>query len=290
MRGVVDNNLFDNISFPIRNSLSYGYGDRWWNNWEAVVFGKADNNMYYEDNIFTGVQNLMDCQYANRYVVRYNTITTTTGSWPLMDMHGNQDAAHGNMWSGFGGEIYGNQINSNYAVDLIDHRGGKMLVFMNNKNTSAPGEQWYMQVRDEYPDSDNPTTNQSPQYPNDSYYWLNRKNSTGTFLSVVAGPTRSNPPFTNVPTENREFFVGKDSFDGTSGMGYGPLSARPATCTVGVGYWATEQSITSLDGMVGQNPTTPIAGTLYKCTAKNVWTPYFTPYTYPHPLRALLAD
>ena len=28
-----------------------------------------------------------------------------------------------------------------------------------------------------------------------------------------------------------------------------------------------------------------IAGTLYKCTSTNKWEPYYTPYTYPHPLR-----
>jgi len=38
--------------------------------------------------------------------------------------------------------------------------------------------------------------------------------------------------------------------------------------------------------MVGVNPETPIEGTLYKCTATNTWTSYYTPYIYPHPLRS----
>ena len=194
------------------------------------------------------------------------------------------------MWSSFGGEVYGNQINSNYDVELVDHRGGKMLIFMNNCNVSSGNPMWYIQVRDEVADSANPTTNPSPQYPNDSYYWLSRRNLTGIFPVIHIGVTSNNPPLTNVPTENREFFVGRDSFDGKVGMGYGPLSSRPATCTVGVGYWATDQSVTSLAGMVGKNPTTPISGTLYKCTSTNMWTPYYTPYTYPHPLRTILSD
>jgi hypothetical protein len=37
--------------------------------------------------------------------------------------------------------------------------------------------------------------------------------------------------------------------------------------------------------MAGVDPPTPISGTLYKCTAINTWTAYYTPYTYPHPLR-----
>jgi len=284
MRGVVDNNLFDNMCYPIRNSTCYRNGQEWWDNWEAVVFGKADNNIYYEDNIFTGVEIVMDCQYSNRYVVRYNTITTYMESWPLFDMHGND----GVSYSGFGGEIYGNQINSNYATCLLDHRGGKFVVFMNNKNGT---EGWGIQVRNEVPSlRKNPTTNPSPQYPNDSYYWLNRRNLTGSFAAASATTTQTEGALTLVPTANREFFDGTDSFNGTLGMGYGTLAARPATCTVGVGYWATDQSVTSLAGMVGKNPTTPISGTLYRCTSTNVWTTYYTPYTYPHPLRTILSD
>jgi hypothetical protein len=56
-------------------------------------------------------------------------------------------------------------------------------------------------------------------------------------------------------------------FTGTTGVGSGPLSGRPTTCTPGVAYWATDTS------------------TLYKCTAAgNPWIAYYTPYTYPHPL------
>lgn len=65
------------------------------------------------------------------------------------------------------------------------------------------------------------------------------------------------------------------TFTGTAGIGQGMYSARPATCTAGpggntpgVGYWATDQN------------------TLYVCNPTNTWTPYYTPYIYPHPLTA----
>lgn len=84
------------------------------------------------------------------------------------------------------------------------------------------------------------------------------------------------------------------TFDGTGivanggGVGCGTLANRPATCTTGVAYWSTDQSCSDLTGMVGANPSTPISGTLYKCTATNTWEAYYKPYTYPHPLRGTI--
>jgi hypothetical protein len=288
MRGVVDSNFFDGIKYPIRNlNAPTPLGTRW-NNWEGFRYGKEDNSIYYEDNVFTGVYIVMDCQDENRYVVRYNTITAAYDSYPLFDAHGN--GGTGYMYSTFGVEIYGNLIqkSTSYGVDLLDHRGGKALVFMNT--VVAPSVNLFMQVRDEYPDSLNPETNSDYQFPNDAYYFLNRKNYTGDYATVYEGEHSDNPPFYNCPTKDRDYFVGTDSFDGSSGVGYGTLSQRPTPTLVGVGYWATDQNIADLHGAVGANPTTPISGTLYKCTAPGVWIEYYKPYTYPHPLRKLLND
>ena len=76
-------------------------------------------------------------------------------------------------------------------------------------------------------------------------------------------------------------------FNGTSGTGWGTLANRPTTCTAGVGYWASDQGSwnTSSSNPYGvqQNGA---SGILYKCTATNTWTLYYTPYTYPHPLQS----
>jgi hypothetical protein len=347
MRGVIDNNTFDEIVYPIRHPLSYRNGETWWDHWEGIVFGAEDNNMYIEDNTFNGVTVIMDCQYANRYALRYNTVIVTGQAYPLLDMHGNQ--GEGYMYACFGGEVYGNEITMSEG-QLLDQRGGKAVVFYNRVNGSSLG----IKVREEYADERNPTVNPQPQHVSDSYYWNNRTglkllsgyepvSETGTAtgggddyledtqanfpsgygdpdrygLEIVGGtgagqyrliidaqPTRLtvspnweiHPDGTsqyrivsdccNVIAENSEFYNQNLDFDGTTGVGCGLLSDRPATCTTGVGYWATEQSCVGIDkANVGAHPTTPISGTLYKCTAPDTWEAYYTPYTYPHPLR-----
>ena len=85
---------------------------------------------------------------------------------------------------------------------------------------------------------------------------------------------------------DQEFFEYEASFNGTAGVGCGPLANRPETCTPGVGYWATNQSCSTVsDVNVGANPAEPISGMLYKCSATNTWTAYYAPYIYPHPFR-----
>jgi len=103
------------------------------------------------------------------------------------------------------------------------------------------------------------------------YVWNNTLGGAGP-VSIIGN---------NVPvlTANRDYyqqfgtFGNSGTFNGTTGVGSGLLSARPATCTAGpggntpgVGYWATDTN------------------TLYVCNPTNNWTTYYTPFTYPHPL------
>ncbi|HEY1648208.1 MAG TPA: hypothetical protein VGF96_09520 [Terracidiphilus sp.] len=67
-------------------------------------------------------------------------------------------------------------------------------------------------------------------------------------------------------------------FNGASGVGFGTLANRPATCTPRVGYFATDQGSWNQSGnSFGQ-------GQLFICTATNQWSMMYQPYTYPHPL------
>ena len=70
----------------------------------------------------------------------------------------------------------------------------------------------------------------------------------------------------DVLVPNQDYYLYTASFNGTSGVGAGLLSARPSTCTPKVAYWATDTR------------------TLYQCSSTNTWSVYYQPYTYPHPL------
>ncbi len=94
------------------------------------------------------------------------------------------------------------------------------------------------------------------------YEWLN--------TWAQCGPCGAGSEVSN--TDSTAFFANTDyyqytlGFTGSAGVGSGTLAARPASCTVQVGYWATDTN------------------TLYLCETTNTWTLYYAPYTYPHPL------
>jgi hypothetical protein len=288
--GVIDNNTFSG------NKKCIDSGGINIQSWSDLIFSfGSEDNIYYEDNTFVLGAGLTahSAGMGGRYAARYNTYihssTTSLSSW--FEAHGNQlTGTQGTM----GVEIYGNKITAGGGVIIMKHRGGMGAIFNNDVVTSSSLSN--SQVWEEFADTYNPpaaATNGQPQHVSDSYYWGNRKNSTILNIFVVTmdyynrtTSTLNEPP---VVVENREFWQQRAAeFDGASGVGCGPHANRPVTCTPGVGYWETNQSCSDLTGMVGANPSTPISGTLYKCTSTDTWEPYYKPYTYPHPLRGTI--
>ena len=288
--GVADSNTF-NGQVHMDN---LGEQDDSWNNL-TFTCGTAQN-FYYEDNTFDTDYTIATGGHGGRYAYRYNTFNLTDDLYPMFDSHGNQTSG---VYATMGIEIYGNLINAGeFTADLCDRRGGKALIFYN----------WYVgtgtafgQSREEFSDAISPPAESpidgTPQHISDSYYWNNRENAelvtwpltqnccatTADELSMDC-PAAACSPEEGIQ-ENREWWNHREPFDGTVGMGCGTLASRPATCTPGTGYWATDQSCSDLSGLVGASPATPISGTLFKCTAADTWTEACTPFAYPHPLR-----
>jgi parallel beta-helix repeat protein len=276
--GVIDNNTMSNVNkfFSIMGNNTTA-----WNN---VSFSPGGSqNLYIEDNTCTDddTTNPISHGGGGLSVFRFNTFTDNSASngTNAYDMHGNQD---GGNFSTIGCEVYGNTFNklNGYNLDKgIYHRGGEGLFWGNNfvvQGITNGG----VSVNEEYNDALYPSANSYTQKVHNSYYWSNVRNGSIT-VSVIDGMDyyhRLNQ-IVNDPEEvieDREFWVEDASFDGTSGIGVGVLASRPSTCTTGVGYWATDQGSWNQEGD---------DGVLYKCTSTDTWEVYYTPYTYPHPLR-----
>lgn len=250
------------------------------NYWDASpqnIFALGSINFtYYEDNVFYPTTRAAIHQWCARGVYRYNTIYESGNA--EFEIHGHQGSGTTALPATFGFEIYGNNLIGNTST-FANIRSGENLIFNNNLTNGNPSIQTYC-------DSATSCANDVPamQMTHDNYYWSNRKNLTGVTESVSSnGYTCSYSCGGNsspIPLAGRDYF----NANTTPTVGCGTLANIPATCTIDQGYWATNQSCTDLTGMVGVSPSTTISGTLYKCTATNTWTAYYTPYIYPHPL------
>lgn len=130
----------------------------------------------------------------------------------------------------------------------------------------------------------NATDPPTPEDPADQvssplYAWDNPVAAgTPTIISVNSGRVIPDRDYYTESLNQTAQTTSSSPFDGTTGVGHGIIARRPNTCTVGVGYFATDQGSWNTSGNGFGS------GLFYKCTATDTWTLFLTPYAYPHPL------
>jgi hypothetical protein len=324
-KGLVDNNYVLAGKVRVNNgSAGFVTSGYLWNDSLALGSDDAiyveDNQFILNENRAT---NCMDANRGSKYVFRYNTVQQTSVQSHGLSIDsggrgGRKWEVYGNVFNSIGinswiavnmrggtGVIFGNDftsvVNYNYPIGFSDDRSHEECPGGNNcdDNTTGNGQcdgdhQWDINedssgypCRDQIGRSTDVLlwTSSGSQAPKQElvpvYIWSNYTAGVAVTSAYIPSNGRNK---THIQA-NRDYYDYTKPFDGTSGTGCGALASRPARCTLGVGYWATNQSCTNLSGMSGANPSTPLSGVLYKCSAPDTWLAHFTPYDYPHPSR-----
>lgn len=289
VRGVIYNNTFDRCDIILR-SMGSDTTTEWANAaYNQFSYGSRDN-LYFEDNIirYSSAYSSSDHNagwiesgQGGRLVVRFNKwdLTNLVGgpSYPqeLWDIHGFQnfygtsDGQTGTMVA----EYYDNTITTLWHIyRWFNLRGGWGIFFDNTligpDKPIGNVDQYNGGCRGQIapiPSNYNPLVN-------NTYAFHNLAN--GSEVPMTAGSANACGV-----TENINWWNYAANFNGTVGVGRGQKSSMPTTCSTGVGFWVTDEGSWDTELPPGTS------GDFYKCTAKNTWSLYYAPYTYPHPLR-----
>jgi hypothetical protein len=313
--GVVANNSFYGWPY-IGNSATdtTGASTKNFNDADYNVQHGTEHFMFYEDNYFhsEGTSSYTDAECfilttasGAKTVVRYNDFNCKRNKGLITKPLSPHHPVGGANVGGKAEEFYGNDLTQDYSAAWTwgTPRSGKVLAFFNKIDTPTGTIQWtmynpttyipaltsYACGADVYPPwigANYCDVTGQPEHIYRSYQFVNLYGTTGDgapslWSASDGGRLRNNTDYFNYNTNFGERTEGK-----STGVGCGTLANRPVTCTTGVGYWATDQSCSSIGNSVGRDPATPISGTLYRCGTTDNWSAYYTPYTYPHPLRS----
>lgn len=228
--------------------------------WNYPYAQGGANYPFFEDNTFTQTVArggfIVETGRGGRIVFRHNTINGYGGAggevWDAHGVNGTYPTDTGTVTI----EYYNNSVGLSASSRVLNHRGGRAIVF-NNSVTGSGGinmteyQGWSYCTSSPYP---------KPQQVNNSYYWGNTAGGsamTPSLLCTSGGCSSCNQNDSMYIQLNRDYWLPSSGLD----------ASKPSTCSVGARYGATD------------------TGKLYACNTTNVWTTIYTPYTYPHPLR-----
>lgn len=322
-QGLLDHNTFERMRFVVRGTI-------WLlseNNYQHQIWALDPNfggvGVYIEDNIFnpTNHPGPLDCNNGGRLVMRFNTIhVTNTYTTEIHGVQGLNRACQ--RW-----EVYGNTLTQDGSPSTLTAfmRGGSGFWWGNTMNAGWGTSDAKLKVErateskspfgfcdgtwiiDGNIDTGYPCRDQIGRSKDDSLYTGNYNGTTGSgswptqTLTPVYGwnnlQSSTQIGFTPVESatydaENRDWykFSSATGSPQTVGVRVDTLANRPAGCTAGVGYWATDQGSWNTSTSNPQGTQLNGAdGVLYKCTG-NAWTTLYIPYTYPHPLQGGTPD
>ena len=322
--GVIDHNIFTGAT-NIMAFKNLSGGSAWVTGQQgggnAMFF--EDNQCTFTSYPESGT-GCVDVWLANSTVLRFNTVTNSRfvnhsychGGPYNSEIYGNKisNAAFSGApnyrnihFQGSGEETaWGNQVEDNGNALVVQHFRADPSTATNEGNCnsladgtkSIDGNRTPIATYRGYPAWHQPGRDANGVLK-PLYLWRNRT-AAGTIVRLqlnsggyMAQEFQANRDYYEAVSANAQTSP-TSPFNGTTGMGFGTLANRPTTCTPtpealdagrgGVGYWATDagtwKTATPSQGVDVDN------GVLYHCSATNTWTVQYTPYTYPHPLRA----
>jgi hypothetical protein len=295
--GVIDHNQFVNrndatsvhVSWVRRPYDPVASGDWIWS--QPAQRGTAQA-VYIEDNVFSSAgkaSQVVDTQYGGKVVVRYNTIHNPWISTHSGCTNGGRDSpwteVYGNRFSDDAGAYGGSQVemrstsgviwNNTAAVRLnrfrisIDHERSYRTDCTGPYGGRADGSQRY----DENSGAHGYRALTQPGWGPPQASGMSTPTFAGVFAwgNSNAGSVMNLGIVNNLGYTSEHLQFGRELFN-ASNMLFGPIGSRPSTCSVAPRsvYVSTDENAQG--------------ATLYVCTAANVWTKHWEPYTYPHPL------
>jgi hypothetical protein len=283
---------------------------------ENTPLGDSTKVVYLEDNYFVtsaGTTNFGDGNYAGRSVIRFNT--TSGPAITAWEYHSPQSANRGyQRWENYGNHHINLDSADTCYFGMHSIRGGTGVAFDNAMTGAVSGcnqsisldnvrseddagagvgrcdgssgwdqnlsgqQGWHCRdqigISRDLTQWDNSPAQTWNQELKPAYLWGNTR--SGAYITATVASGGLNRSHIQA---NRDYYDHSTATGSPQSVGVqsGPVSNRPAACTTGVAYWATDEGEWN-----ARNDSSP-DGRLYKCTSTNTWTLYYTPYAYPHP-------